>query len=201
VVDPGETVTVTLNLSNIGSDPTTNLVATLQANANVISPSGPQNYGALAPGGTAGRTFTFTANGSPGDVISLTLQLQDGAQNMGTVTFNFTLGNNRACAGTPKIVILSTLSCSAGGTLATVTITNNGTATATNVMLTTAKLGAIIGTPLPQSAGTLLSGASTVLQVTFSGAPSGVQTLQLGGTHSAGSFSSSKKVNAPSCSP
>jgi len=66
-------------------------------------------------------------------------------------------------------------------------------------MLTTAKLGAVNGTPLPQNLGNLAPGASAITTVTFSGAPSGVQTLQLGGTHSGGTFTSSKKVNAPTC--
>src|SRR6266536_4551700 len=91
-IDPGETVTVNVGLSNDGTAPTTNLVATLQASGGVTSPSGPQNYGAIPPGGSASRPFTFTANGSCGGTITATLQLQDGATNLGTVTFTFTLG-------------------------------------------------------------------------------------------------------------
>ena len=53
-LDSGETVTVALPIVNNG-DPgatTTNLVATLQAVGGVSSPSGPQNYGAVAQGAT-----------------------------------------------------------------------------------------------------------------------------------------------------
>lgn len=92
-VDPGETVTVDFALQNIGTLNTTNLVATLQATGGVTSPSGPQNYGVVVAGGPAvSRPFTFTAMGMCGDMITATLQLQDGAMNLGTVTFTFTLG-------------------------------------------------------------------------------------------------------------
>ena len=50
-------------------------------------------------------------------------------------------------------------------------------------MLTTAELGAVNGVPLPQNLGNIAAGASVVTNVTFAGAPSGVQTLQIGGTH------------------
>jgi hypothetical protein len=78
-------------------------------------------------------------------------------------------------------------------------VSNTGTATANNVMLTSANLGAVSGTPLPQSLGNIAPGAAVVRTVTFTGAPSGVQTLLIGGSHSAGTYSSSRKVNAPNC--
>ena len=90
--DPGETVTMNLAVVNSGGASTTNLVGTLLPSANVLSPSGPQNYGALAPGGTLARNFTFTANGNCGDLIPVQLQLQDGATNLGTVTYFVRLG-------------------------------------------------------------------------------------------------------------
>jgi subtilisin-like proprotein convertase family protein len=370
-IDPGETASVELKLTNVGSASTSNLVATLVPSANVLSPSGPQNYGAIAPGGTVGRNFTFTASGNCGANIQLTLQLQDGATNMGTATYtvgtgsvgapvvtsysgpavaipdgnaagvnipiavsgitgnvgdiNFrvdgsscnstiggitnginhtwvgdviikltspggttvtlvdrigvpasTFGNsgnnfcqavlddqggfpaienfagqpvsgnfspnnplsafngqnpngtwtlnvsdvatgdtgsvrafslvisplvcNGACQGSPLINTSTVLSCSAGNTVATITVTNGGTATANNVMLTTAKLGVVNGTPLPQSLGNLAPGASAVTSVTFAGAPSGLTNLQVGGTYTGGTFNSSRRVSAPNCS-
>jgi hypothetical protein len=198
-IDPGETVTVNLNLANTGGNSTGNLVATLQPTANVLSPSAPQNYGAVAPAGSAGRNFTFTAAGNCSDTITLTLQLQDGATNLGTASYTFTLGCNTACAGAPRISTSSTLSCSGSNTVATITISNSGTATANGVVLTTAKLGGVNGTPLPQSVGTLTPGASSVKTVTFSGAPSGPTTLQVGGTFTGGTYNSNRKVTAPVC--
>ena len=91
-MDPDERVTVSLNLTNNGGAATTNLVATLQSSANVIAPSAPATYGVIAPGGSAARDFSFTAAGVCGNNITLSLQLQDGATNLGTVTFTITLG-------------------------------------------------------------------------------------------------------------
>jgi len=92
-IEPGETVTVSLCLQNVGTLNTVNLVGTLQATGGVTSPSGPQTYGALVAGGAAVcRPFTFTAMGSCGGTLTATLALQDGMMNLGTVTFTFTLG-------------------------------------------------------------------------------------------------------------
>lgn len=94
-IDPGETVTVDFSLNNVGTSNTTNLVATLQATGGVTSPSGPQNYGLVAVGGPAvTRSFTFTADSllDCGGNITATLQLQDGMNNLGTVTFTLETG-------------------------------------------------------------------------------------------------------------
>ena len=77
-IDPGETVTLSLALANIGSLDTVNLKATLLPSGGVTSPSGPQYYGALIHGGpSAARSFTFTSAAVPGGVTVATLQLQD----------------------------------------------------------------------------------------------------------------------------
>jgi hypothetical protein len=91
-IDPGETVTVSLCVTNTGSSATVNLVGTLQASGGVTSPSGPQNYGVVGIGQTVCRNFTFTASGTCGGMITASLDLQDGATNLGTVTYTFTLG-------------------------------------------------------------------------------------------------------------
>jgi uncharacterized repeat protein (TIGR01451 family) len=91
-VNPQETVELQFFLQNIGTVGASDLVATLQASGGVTSPSGPQNYGALAPGGAAvGRLFSFTANSTNGGTVVATLQLQDGAANLGSVTFPFVM--------------------------------------------------------------------------------------------------------------
>ena len=92
-VDPGETVTMSLALQNTGSADTTNLVATLLATGGVTSPGAPRAYGVLTPGGAAvSQPFSFTASGICGGTITATLQLQDGATNLGAVSFNIPLG-------------------------------------------------------------------------------------------------------------
>jgi hypothetical protein len=93
VVDPGEVVTVNFSLQNVGTGPTTNLVATLLATNGVLMPSAAQNYGALAVGSSAvSHSFSFMASGTCGGSITPTLQLQDGPRNLGLVSFNLTLG-------------------------------------------------------------------------------------------------------------
>jgi phosphatidylinositol-3-phosphatase len=93
VIDPGEVVTVNFSVKNIGSGNTASLVATLVATNGVTSPSGPQTYGTVVAGGaTVAEPFTFTANGACGGSITATLQLQDGANNLGTITYTLALG-------------------------------------------------------------------------------------------------------------
>ena len=92
LVDPGERVSLNLNLVNNGTGATSNLVATLQPSANVIAPSRPQSYGVIAPSASAGRDFAFTADGTCGTNITLNLQLQDGVIDLGTVSYTVPLG-------------------------------------------------------------------------------------------------------------
>lgn len=92
-IDPGETVTVSFSLQNQGNLATGNLVVTLLPSANVLAPSGPQSYGALAAlGGAGSQPFTFTAAGTCGSNFVATLQLQDGTNNLGAVNFALRLG-------------------------------------------------------------------------------------------------------------
>ena len=94
VIDSGEVVTMNFALQNVGLVNTTNLVATLLSTNGVGLPSGPQTYGALASGGSAvTRSFSFTALGSCGGTIAATFQLQDGATNLGMVTFSLPIGS------------------------------------------------------------------------------------------------------------
>jgi len=87
-------VTISLRLRNAGNVRNTNLVATLLATNGVIpiAPNNPQIYAVLAPSGfPVGRSFSFTSSGTNGQTITAVLQLQDGANNLGLVSFNFTL--------------------------------------------------------------------------------------------------------------
>ena len=65
----------------------------MQATGGVTSPNGPQNYGVVVAGGPAVcRNFTFTASGTCGGTLTASIQFQDGASNLGTVTYTFTMG-------------------------------------------------------------------------------------------------------------
>jgi uncharacterized repeat protein (TIGR01451 family) len=105
-IDPGETVTVSLKLANNGALNTANLVATLLPTGGVTSPSGSQTYGVLIHGGPAvAAPFSFTASGATNSVIVATLQLQDGPNNLGLVTFVYNLPGTGAFASSQYIVI------------------------------------------------------------------------------------------------
>jgi subtilisin-like proprotein convertase family protein len=104
VIDPGERVTVNFTLTNSGG-PTANLVATLQANSGVTSPSSAQTYGTIASGASVTKPFTFTASGANGATITTTLQLQNGTSSLGTVSKSFVLGPNSSLANTSPISI------------------------------------------------------------------------------------------------
>ena len=93
VVDPGELITVELELVNVGLADTSDLVATLEATGGVTSPSEPQSYGLLQAGGApASRSFSFVAEGICGGNVTATLLLQDGGVDTGSVRFDFELG-------------------------------------------------------------------------------------------------------------
>jgi hypothetical protein len=94
VIDPGETVTVSFCGLNVGTANTTNLVGTMQVSGGVTPISGPQNYGVVVFGGAAVcRSFTFSnTSGTCGASITVSIQWQDGATNLGTSTWTFTLG-------------------------------------------------------------------------------------------------------------
>jgi hypothetical protein len=198
-IDPGERVTVNLELINSGSTATSNLVATLQTSGGLLAPSNPQSYGAIPANGSAARDFSFTAEGSliSGQTITATLQLQDGATNLGTVSFNFTAGPTPCSFG--RLVVTSSLSRANTSTVVgAITVQNIGSVIANDVTLTTAKLGTTNGTPLPQSLGNLAPGEFAVVTVNFNNStPGSSSVLAAGGTYTGGTFSSSKRVTIP----
>jgi len=92
-IDPGEYVTVSLALTNAGVVAASNLTATLLGIGGVTIPGEPVFIGALAPDDPpVPVTFSFTAAGSCGGHLAVTLDLTEGGQSLGTVTFPFTLG-------------------------------------------------------------------------------------------------------------
>jgi uncharacterized repeat protein (TIGR01451 family) len=105
-IDPGETVSVSFALRNIGISNATDLTATLLSSAGVSSPSGPQNYGPVVVNGpSVARTFSFTAVGSSGGSISANFDLADGGTPIGHVSFPFVLGGSRSFSNLNQITI------------------------------------------------------------------------------------------------
>ncbi len=92
-IDPGETVTVSLALRNVGNAEAPNVVATLLPGGGVTAPGAPQVYGTLGTNGVpVSQSFSFTASGACGGTITATLLVQTNSANFGTVSYNFTLG-------------------------------------------------------------------------------------------------------------
>jgi uncharacterized repeat protein (TIGR01451 family) len=106
-IDNGETVTVSLILTNRGSANTTNLIATLLNGGGVtVSGGSSQSYGLMVHGGAAvARSFTFTANGVSGGIVTATLQLTDGGSSLGSVPFVFNLPVVTSYSNTAAITI------------------------------------------------------------------------------------------------
>lgn len=109
--DPGEEVTFSLTLKNIGGAAITNLNATLLASESIQNVSAPQSYGAIDNGGgQVARNFSFRALGGNGMSIPVTLKLNDGATDLGFATLDIPLGtlaNSSASGGSITINDLS----------------------------------------------------------------------------------------------
>ncbi|HMJ08993.1 MAG TPA: kelch repeat-containing protein, partial [Pyrinomonadaceae bacterium] len=93
VPDPGETVTVSLDVHNIGGASTSSVNVSLLSTGGITNPSGTQSYGVIAPGATVTHNFTFQvpANAPCGSQITLTFDIVDGATHY-TVTKTYNLG-------------------------------------------------------------------------------------------------------------
>ena len=80
-LDAGETVTIRFFLRNTGGSDVAGLTGTLAASGGVVSPSSAQSYGAVPFGGApVGRSYSFSASGSPGGTVTATLWLTNGGQ-------------------------------------------------------------------------------------------------------------------------
>lgn len=93
--DPGETVSLSLALRNTGQLAASNVVATLLAGGGVTAPGPPQNYGAMPIGGapiTRSFTFTVASNILCGSQATMTFQITDGANNIGTLNIPLQTG-------------------------------------------------------------------------------------------------------------
>lgn len=93
-VDPSEKVTVNFSLKNTGTVASKTLVATLLASGGVTPITTTQSYGVIAAGGSMAKPFEFTASSlAPcGTYITASFQIQDGPEDLGTITFPILMG-------------------------------------------------------------------------------------------------------------
>jgi hypothetical protein len=99
VPDPGETVSVEVTLRNTGARDTQGLTVSLLPGGGVTDPGPAQNYGMMLGGGPPQtRPFQFTVDPAIGcgARITLTFHLQDGSEDLGSITAEMQ-------AGTPRI--------------------------------------------------------------------------------------------------
>lgn len=91
--DPGERVSVSIGLKNIGAAASGSVTATLMEAGGVTGAGAAQSYGTLATGGAVvNRTFTFTAGGCCGASTKLVLKLESGSVLLGYATWQLPLG-------------------------------------------------------------------------------------------------------------
>jgi hypothetical protein len=109
VVDSNETVTIQFAFRDAGGLNVNNLIATLLATNGVSSPSpSSQAYGPLLSGRhSVSQPFSFTAHGTNGQQIMATFQLMDGATNIGSGVFGFTLGESTMNFTNPATVVIN----------------------------------------------------------------------------------------------
>ena len=109
IIDPGENVSLLFAFRVAGGTNVASLNATLLATNGITSPSpgGAQSYGPLTAGGpSVSRQFSFTASGTNGQPIAATFKLQDGASDLGTAVFTYTLGTwTRTFVNTNAIIV------------------------------------------------------------------------------------------------
>ncbi len=100
-VDPGEKVTLSFPLRNVGTADAVGVTAKLQASGGVIPVTlSSQNFGTLAAGGVpAAQPFTFIAQGTCGGTVTATLDLQAGTTSLGTISYSIPLGVAGVCCG------------------------------------------------------------------------------------------------------
>ncbi len=118
-----------------------------------------------------------------------------------SVSHSFNINQPAVVNGTVQLVATATLvKLGDGSYKATVSIKNNGTGTAQNVVVTTAALGSATGSPLPQSIGNIPSGAIETLSVNFPGSAgaSGAAVIEkYAGSYTGGTFTGSLRATLP----
>jgi hypothetical protein len=103
-------------------------------------------------------------------------------------------------ASPANLVVTHVLTRTGGNVMVQLTIANTGGTAAADVVLSTVKVGADAGTPLPESIGTIGAGSSAQATVTVPGsvgASGTASSLTLSGTYTGATFSSSARITLP----
>jgi len=125
----------------------------------------------------------------------------DDAVHYTTATGSNTITVNPAPQVSPaNLAVTRTLARIGGNVVVQIAVANTGGTDASNVTLTSAKVGADTAVPLPQNIGTIAAGTS--VQVTVSvpgsvGASGAASSLSISGTYTGGTFSTSGRITLP----
>jgi sugar lactone lactonase YvrE len=148
--------------------------------------------------GAAALSTTATSSSAAG---SYAIKVAQGT--LAATNYTFTPANGTltvTAASTIKLTVSTALTkLDSGQFQAVLTITNSGTATASAVALTSAKLGGIAGTPLPTGL-TIAAGSSATATIVFpvtAGTSGAAAVLSYAGSYTGGSFSSASRVTLP----
>ena len=175
VIDNAETVSVNFTLQNAGNTAIASLAATLQNTGGVTAASAPQSYGALAVGALATRSFSFTASGTPGSLLTATFNLTNGATSLGTVTYSFRLAATAAPAANGAIITAESIAPPNGyidpNEVVTVnfSISNAGEQPFGNLTASLLATGGVVAPSSTQSYGAIPVGGSVTRAFTFTG--------------------------------
>jgi hypothetical protein len=138
---------------------------------------------------------TLTATFTPTNVITPSTTAGNAYK-----TYTIATASVPILVGTVTITATGALSKVAGGYQMVVTVKNTGNATASNVQLTQATLGAATGAPIPASLGDIASGGSASAILTFpssAGADGAGVVEKLYGTYDGGTFGGSFRATLP----
>ena len=138
---------------------------------------------------------TLTATFTPANVITPTTTAGNAYK-----TYTVATASVPILVGAATITATGALSKIAGGYQLIITVQNTGNATAPNVQLNAASLGAAGGTAMPASLGDIASGGSTSVTLTFpssAGADGATVVERLSGTYAGGNFGGSFRATLP----
>lgn len=98
IMDPGELITMNVTLQNAGFVPTSSVAAFLQTTGGTQTPTASQNYGILAPGASATRSFSFRVDPALpcGATAVQSFTIADGSSSVATYS-------NSAITGIPTL--------------------------------------------------------------------------------------------------
>ena len=177
-------------------------------NVGAAIPTFTASYSGFANGDTStvlsgAPSLTTTATSASGAGTYPIVTAQGTLSAPSYYTFSFVNGTLSIVAQQTTVVLNTSavIGGSAGsGYTVTYTVTNTGTGSASNVVLTTATLGGVAGSPLPASLGTIASGGSASVTLSFPGsvgADNSRSSAAFAGTYTGGAFSGSIRAVLP----